>query len=309
MNILKNKIFTLFFIFLIIFPASVFAAGFFAKKDVIWQENNNKYFKYAVQDKSSFGENDHPVELEEKEISAVLESIKIQGKNRPDKEEKLKSIFTVEQMNMLSRYLAKGLKNAKPQQDIIFVMEKSIKRSLGLKPEGFFVAGRAFYKDNKLNIIIGDYDRRRDDSYEAAVDPTHVGIVRYQFDHGKRSKNSRFKETIISVNGIEKKQLNNTQRTDWLVIDVAVASKAYDQQQTMRKNEEMAKKRKEIREILGSEEINQREETIPQKQTDRPRKVTNSLEERLTTLKRLKDKNLITDEEYAQKRKQLLDEL
>lgn len=40
--------------------------------------------------------------------------------------------------------------------------------------------------------------------------------------------------------------------------------------------------------------------------TNRPEGATRSLEERFTTLKRLKDKGLITDEEYAQKRKPLL---
>ena len=309
MNILKNRIITLFFTFLIISPAPVFAAGFFANKDVIWQESINEFFKYADQDKSSFGKNDHPVELEAREISTVLGSLKIQRDTQPVLEKELKPVFTALQAKLLGQYLAKGLKNTKPNQDIIFAMERRIKRSIGLKENRFFVAGRAFYKDDKLNIIIGDYERPSDDGYEAAVDPTHVGIVRYHFDHGKRSKTSRFDKTIISINGVKNKQLNNTRRNDWLMIDVKVALEAYNRKTDLRKKEEMAKKRKELKEILGSEETNHSEVTIPHEQTDRSIEVTGTIEGRLTTLKQLRDKKLITDEEYAQKRKQILDEL
>ena len=71
----------------------------------------------------------------------------------------------------------------------------------------------------------------------------------------------------------------------------------------MRQQEEMANKRKELMEVLGSEG------TVQIDATNSPEKVTHSLEERLTELKHLRDKDLITDEEYAQKRKQLLDDL
>ena len=101
MNSLKNRVITLFFTFLVFSPAPVFAVGFSANKNVIWQESRNEYFKYADQDKSSSGKNDHPVELEANQINTVLESIKIQGQNRPDEEEDLKSVFTAQQANML----------------------------------------------------------------------------------------------------------------------------------------------------------------------------------------------------------------
>ena len=311
MNILQKQVSTLFFGLIVLFPGIMFAS-----EDVIWEAGANLYFKYTDQDKSSFGKNDHPVELKAKEISAALEVLKIKEKNSGVPEEEFKPVFTTQQTDMLGEYLAKGLMNAKPDQDIIFAMQRSVKRLFPLKAKEYFVAGRAFYKENKLNIIIGDYDRLRDDGYEAAVDPTHVGIVRYNFDHGRRSKGSKgFKKSILEVGGVENKQLNKTTRADWLVIDVNVALESQVRKMSMRKEEEMARKRKELREILGSEEaahekdINQGEETKGKDETVRSIKATSSLEERLTTLKRLKDKGLITDEEYAQKRKQILDEL
>ncbi len=301
MNILENKTIAVFFTFLIFSLSSVFANGSLASDDVIWQASPNVFFKYVDRGKSKFGKNDHPVELKPEEVVTILRSLKIEEKEKPASGEELVSLFSVQQAEMLGRNLAKGLRSAQPNQDIIFAMEKSVSRSFGLKPNRFFVAGRAFYKNNKLNIIMGDYDRRRDDAYEVAYDPTHVGILRYNFDHGSRSRSSKgFNRTLVTVNGVGNKQLNETRRDDWLVINVATASDTYDRMTTIHKKEETARKREELREILGSDETNR---------SSKGTRSLDSLEERLTTLNRLKAKGLITDEEYAEKRKQILDEL
>ena len=43
---------------------------------VLWQEGPNQYFKYANQDTSSFGENDHPVQLSQASVSTALKLLK-----------------------------------------------------------------------------------------------------------------------------------------------------------------------------------------------------------------------------------------
>ena len=285
--------------------SSAFAMGSFTDNDIIWQASANEIIKYIDRDTTSPGKNNHPVALQAKEISTILASLKLheQEKDNLAAEKEFKPVFTDQQANLLGRYLEEGLKEAKPDQDIIFVIEKSVKRLTLLKPGRYFVAGRVFYKDNKLNIIIGDYDRLRNEAYEAVNDPTGTGHTHYSFDYGQRSKPSSFKKAIISINGIENKQQNNTQRDDWLVIDVNVASKAIEDMTIMRQKEEMANKRKELMEVLGSED------TIHINATSSTEKVTPSLEQRLTELKHLRNKDLITDEEYAQKRKQILDDL
>lgn len=325
MNTLKNHVTTLVLIFPIFSNCSAFA------KDVIWQASNNEFLKFIDQDTSVYGPNDHPVALEANEIKASLDSLNIQEKHGHASKEAFKPVFTVAQRDILSRYLTEGLKKAKPRQDIIFAMERSVPRALVLTPNRYFVAGRVFYNDNRLNIIIGDYDRPRLDGYELAYDPTNMGIVRYNFDYGKRSTASKFDNTITGVTGVENKPWKNTRRSDWLVIDVNVAAKAYDQLTKIRKEEELAKKRQELKEVMGSEEFNQRGKEIQQgskeiqqgtegiqqrseeihqrEDTKRPGKPTGSLEERLTVLKRLRSKELITEEEYEMKRKLILDEL
>jgi hypothetical protein len=65
----------------------------------------------------------------------------------------------------------------------------------------------------------------------------------------------------------------------------------------------MARRREELGEILGSEHASRNDEA------DQPRDAARSVEERLTILNGLKAKGLVTDEEYAEKRKQILDDL
>ena len=104
------------------------------------------------------------VNLDLKKVK-LLESLKIleNGGAASDSDKEKQLIFTEKQIELLSKFLVKGLIQAKANQDIIFALEKTYSRLLGLKTDRLFVAGRVFYKDDKLNIIIGDYDRARDE--------------------------------------------------------------------------------------------------------------------------------------------------
>jgi hypothetical protein len=310
MKMFNNKVITVFFVLQIFLPGSVFAANLFEDEDVIWEAGKNVFIKYTEQDNSNFGKNDHPVVLKADEISKALGALKILENNSSDSDQEQQSVFTIDQIDMLSQNLAKGLAKANPNQDISFALEKSSRKIFGLKPNRLFVAGRAFYKDEKLNIIIGDYDRAADQGFEAAYDPTHVGIVRYHFDHGRRTKSSKgFRKPIFTVQGVENKQLKDSQRTDWFLIDLKLASEASDLRARTQKTEEQAIKREELMEILGSEEASPSRPAAAGPAAAVPATATGSFEERLTTLIQLRDKGLISDEEYAMKRKQILEEL
>ncbi len=337
MKIFNNQIPALFFtsfIFIsgIVYPASALAIDFpwFGgdEEEVIWEVSKNVYLKYAEQDSSKLGKNDHPAELNEDEIRKALKLLVIQQTDYSDENEEPASVFTQQQIIMLSKHLARGLVKASPDQDIIFAMKKNTDRFLGLKTAQFFVAGRVFYQDEKLNIILGDFDRAREEGYEDAYDPTHMGIVSYNFNHGKRSKKSKgFKQSIEEVKGIEIKE---AERRDWFVIDLNVASKTYDLQASTREKSELEGKRKELRAILGEDAIsgtsakeraqNSRERREMRAEMARMRKEmgemsggkgssSQSLEERLTTLDLLKKKGLVSDKEYQVKRQEILSDI
>ncbi len=319
MKMLKIQFITLFIISQLLLSSNTFALDLFGEdEDVIWEVGKNVYFKYAEQDDSKFGKNDHPAKLDVKDISLALESLEIWQKETVGSDEEPEFVFTFKQSRYLGEYLAKGLRNAKPEQDIIFALDKKSDRLFGLKTDTFYVAGRAFYKEGKLSIILGDYDRPRLEGYEAAYDPTHVGIVKYQFNHGSRSGNflgTPFDKAVIKIPGVENKKFKKSRR-DWFVIDVKLAAESYIAIKQARENPvtqrdkqfeiesaKLAKERREMRLELARIRKQMKESDGTNGQQGL------SIEERLKKLDGLKQQDLISESEYDQQRNKILEEL
>jgi len=117
-KIFKNQSITLnlilFFALLVLFSNAVFAISFFEDdEDIIWKTGLNRYFKYTQQDETKYGKNDHPVELDAKTITNALKSLEFTEKSFLSRET-IRTVFSVSQTNLLSKQVAKGLKNAKP---------------------------------------------------------------------------------------------------------------------------------------------------------------------------------------------------
>lgn len=279
------------------------AAGDAGSPDVIWQTDRNVFVRYADQDSSAFGANDHPAQLNAEEVRKALTSLELQQEKRKDSSDEPISLFTDAQVETLSRHLSEGLAGAKPNQDVVFALDKYVKTLFGLKSKRVFVAGRAFYKDGQLNVLIGDYDRPAEEGFEAAYDPTHMNIVNYHFDHGRRTKDTGgFNRSVVSIEGVENKRVEGAARNDWLLIDVTAVSEASVAREMQRQAEEEAKKRAEITELLAGDDV---APAGPAASTP----ASQSIEQRLEILNELKEKGLVSDEEYATKRRQILEEL
>lgn len=279
-----------------------------APEVTLWKDGPNQYFKLASQDDKSFGPNDHPVDLNENVVELALGLVRLKGRDA-DSFNDLEPVFTKDQIALIGPHLARGLKQAAPKQDVLFVFERTKQKLLGLKRDSYFIAGRAFYKDGRLNIIFGDYERDRNRGYETAYDPSNAGIVSYSFNHGKRSEapegSNVFDKAIYDLPGLENKKLKELRR-DWIVIDLSVASDAYAHQEEMERQQELTRKRRELEEIFG--------QSLPQivqqhSNTGVAPSPKKNAEDRLTTLNKLKQKGLVTEEEYEAKRKQILEEL
>jgi len=314
MKLFKYQIFILFFT--LFFSGATFAVSFFEDdEDVIWKSGLNRYFKYAEQDRSVAGKNDHPVKLDAIDISTALKALQF-GEKSFLRGEEIKYVFSLPQIILLGKQLEKGLKNAKPGQDIIFVMEGG-QSKLVLLINKTFVAGRVFYKDGKLNIILGEYDLARNAAFESVYDPSGRGAIPYTFHHGKRSKESkRFNGQLEDAPGIENKKLGRKFRKDWFVIDVELASKGYLAQLEESKNPssfkddkrfqvEAAKLAKERRQ-LRVEMARMRKEM---KELSSDPGSNKSPEERIATLEQLREKELITQEEYDTRRQDILNDI
>ena len=80
-----------------------------------------------------------------------------------------------------------------------------------------YTAGRAFYLNGKLNIIIGDYDRLGDKFKERANASAGISEIKYYFVPGKRAKKSGFKlvnEAIIYNNSVVDAILNGNPKNE-----------------------------------------------------------------------------------------------
>ena len=314
-KLFKTQIFTLFFILLFSSNAT-FAISFFGDdEDVIWKSGLNRYFKYVKQDRSTAGTNDHPVKLDAMDISTALKALQF-GEKSFLRGEEIRYVFSIPQITLLGKQLAKGLKNAKPGQDIIFVMEGG-QSKLVLLTQKTFVAGRVFYKDGKLNIILGEYDLARNAAFESVYDPSGRGAIPYTFYHCKRSKESKkFDGRLEDAPGIENKKLGKKFRKDWFVIDVEIASKAYLAQLKESKNPSSFKDDKRLQ--LEAAKLS-RERRQMRAEMARMRKEMKELssapasikspEERFVILEQLRKKELITQEEYESRRQEILNDI
>ncbi len=292
-----------------------FSVSLHADEEYIWKSGLNLYFKYAKQDTAELGKNDHPVDLDEGEIITVLGSMTYIDKKLFSENEEIVPVFSRSQAQLLGEQLSKGLRNATPDQDIIFVIGGSSRKLLVLT-ERAFVAGRVFYKDGKLNLILGDYDRARNEAFEAIYDPSGKGNIPYSFNYGSRTrKTSGFDEQFVAMAGINNKVVGNTTRQNWFEIDIKKAAAAVIAEQKRKERfsegggnaalqqeaDKLARERREMR--LEMARIRQ-EMNENQKGNN-----TLSVEERLVKLNELRDKGLITEDEYNTKREEILSDI
>ncbi len=317
MKLIKNQSAAFFLSLSITFLYSPIAVGFFGDDDdVIWQAAPNNYLKYSEQGVSSFGKNEHPVELDEKDFTNALKSLVFLDKSFIQGEV-LTQVFSISQIRTLSQEVLKGLKNAKPEQDIIFVLPGSSKKMFILTKKSF-IAGRIFYKEGKLNVILGEYNLERNEAFEKVLDPGDTEVIAYNFNFGNRAKSSnRFKANIIGVPGVEQKNVKGNLRKDWFVIDIKLAAKSYlaeknkketpttnAEKELQRQSAQIAKQRREMR-----AEMARMRKQMEEKSSSSGGASAKTIEERITTLDQLLKKELITQEEYNSKRKEILGDI
>jgi hypothetical protein len=273
----------LFFLFIVLIPLVRNADA-----QTIFQEDKNNFIALVEKPKeknSGKRANQHPFTLHEQDITAILSAIQV-VKNRNTST----PLFTSEQVALLAAYLPQALRKATAQQDIIFALSKEKRYLAGFKTQTYYVAGSFFVVDSKLNILIGEFDKVANKAYEMAYDPTSQGLVKYDFDFGnrKQAKFSFDSPLSFSAPGIELKTKN---RFDWVVAPTQLAFEAPVEKETLSPaNRENTPSKKDV---AGSA----------------PLPAENDIVARFKRLDALKKANLISETEYAEKRRQLLDEL
>lgn len=287
--------------------------------ETLWDLGLNLYIKLVGQDTSGGAPpNQHPVSLDAKEITNALTSIELWDRHLFKKDE-LNTAFSSEQARLLGLYLSSGLRKARPDQDIIFALIRREKKYVVIENKAY-TAGRAFYANGRLNIILGDFERPPDGFKERAYQSSGISEIQYSFSHGKRSKPSDFDKQVIASPGIQNYQNGSERRKDWLVIDVTTASNAYlakyEQNREPDASEvnqamqmEAAKLAQERREMRLEMARLRKEMADGGGRTTDKNSGDLSMEERFKLLEDLKSQGLITEEEYQSKRKEILNDI
>ncbi len=259
-----------------------------ADAKVIFQKDKNNFIRLVEKPNETDRDmraNQHPFTLHERDITAILSGIQVvknQNTSTP--------LFSNEQVSLLAAYLPEALNTATAQQDVIFALSKEKRYLAGLKTQTYYVAGSIFVADNQLNILIGEFDKVANKAYEMAYDPTSQGLVKYDCDVGNR-KHAKFSfdsPLSFSAPGI---QLKTKSRFDWVVAPTQLAFEAPVEKETLSlSNRENTNSEKDI---SGSAPLSKKNDIVA----------------RFKRLNALKNANLISETEYAEKRRQLLDEL
>jgi hypothetical protein len=263
--------------------------------------------------------NDHPVGLKAEEVSNALGALRVRLIDESGGETQ-RPVFTRTELANLAPQVTAGLGKAGPQQDVTFSTIGSHSASAGgLVKDPGVNAGRIFYRDGKLNVIFGELQSnyRKKNIYGQR---TEDFTPRRQ---GTRSKASKQKFTLATSPGIELRATNGEVRSDWVLIDPAVASaqlaatpapeSATPRQAAAAPAQTQPVAPPSTAAVAGAAAAGAAGAASAPAAMDTPvpasGKASADLEQRLQKLKELRDKGLISEEAYNSKVKELLSEL
>jgi hypothetical protein len=243
---------------------------------VLWSAND-QWVKLEPQDDAAAPPNDHPAQIANDAISNALAALRIRIVDEDTTTEAQRSVFTAEELRNLAPRIASGLAKAGPRQDVTFSTIGSHPRSAGgLVKDPGVNAGRVFYDDGKINVIFGELQsgyRKRLVYGQRTEDFTPR-------QEGSRTKPAENEWGLAARPGIELHSNAGSVRNDWVEIDAAAVTS-------------------------GAAAVSQ----APAAAVPPAAKASADIEQRLKTLKELRDKNLISEEAYRAKMQELLSEL
>ena len=240
----------------------------------LWQ-SRDQFVSLVQQDRSSIGTappNNHPVEIPPERLSAMLASIEFISAEgaKPEK------LFLSESLVELIPQIVQGFQKAAPGEDVIFAIIGLHKTSLGFARRPKVTTGRTFYKDGRLNIIFGfarkDFNERED----RRLSPLTPGNRQEPLD-GEWKLLSQPEENRY-----------NLVRKDWVTFS--------DKWRAAIPPQPVAVKSVPTTDSIPVQPVKQSSDT-------------RTPAERLVTLNELKEKGLITAEEYRAKRLEILNGL
>ena len=242
--------------------------------------------------------NSQPLNISPSRLRAALSAIRIRGERRQSS-----PLFNEESLDTLSIYLSESLAKASPSQDAVFAVGTFQRRLLGVRTD-LAATGRVFNNHDGLNIIIGEL-RSPNLRYDSEAELKAL------------NKDTRLHPYIPGLRGIRQAQLarlslperragvftKSKKRPDWFVfseegLTPTMVATPGQPGNAISGSEELTQLRQEVEELksrLGDGQA-------------KPGQGEVTLETKLTALRELRDKGLISDDSYQQKRQKLLEE-
>ena len=290
-------------------PPSAYAAS----NSVIW-ERGDQIVKLVGQDDDSAKPNDHPTSITPDEIKAMLETLRLRYADEGPGSVQM-PVFTQTDIDSLSKAFTIGLGRATPSQDLIFHVIGARRLSSGaLARRNRVCAGRVFYRDGNLNIIFGQVQTpyRKKNVYG------QIGEDFYPRNYGKREAAANH-DVVLLPNAIASLyQGSGDARADWIVIksNVAVAGdlpadKPDPVLAPTGASSAAPAVLAEVPKVPSTSAIKSKEIATGQLERTSAEAApsTAGVEARLKALKQLRERELISEDAYQAKMKEILQDL
>lgn len=251
-----------------------------SKETVVWQSQGEFVSAVAREDQGVGWEaaNQHPAFISASKLRAELAALKV----KLPANAKPVPLFAAAQLQTLSEQIPVGLQQAGADQDLVFAVIDEVPLLLGLAHQDFITTGRVFYRDNRLNLILG-LVREAIKEKDRRLQP---------FTPGSRLRAAQLPGAVTTSSAAASFVAN---RPDW----IALALPEGEAQLLVPQAESSTESQTEA--VSGN--------SAPAPATSTPARQAKSIEERLIILSELKAKELITEEEYRAKKESILKEL
>ncbi len=242
------------------------------------------------------------------------------------------ALFNKNELRKISAPIAKALANSQPDEDIIFSISGKHGGTFG-KSE-LSTTARLFYKNKQLNIIFGevyvDIQKKYRKSGGTSDVPAQVdskNLKNFRLNIGLRNNRADLPIEFITDNSHFIGSYKGKRRKDWLKVDLPVLLSELNknkknkqrkeniveetnqlQQQTVEIDKEQEKLKQKVENLERLIQAREKSENQPAAKIT-PIKTNKSLEEKLSELKQLHEKEIISDDIYNEKVRKLLDEL
>lgn len=252
-----------------------------AREKTIWQLRD-QHVKIERQDRPTgvaVPANAHPADISVDRLRSMLESIEVR---LPDKNKAVR-LFNDDELNILGENIHTALASAGSGEDVTFAIIGHYPVLMGVLKQRMVTTGRVFCLDGQINIIFGDVLRYVRENEDRRL---------YPLLQGSRAAATPREWTLAAKPGGE---AFTAKRPDWITYPIAgiVVPAAVPAAPPGSGS-------------IGTDTKDAPPAVSPEKPAPTGRK---SVEERLQILNELRAKQLISEEEYRVKRREILNEL